>query len=179
MRLTTSSQLCLNIEGFLVEYITKPFNILHWAFPKDNESMSWISESWFWTVWLNLFLIRAILSNGLAQDIAVWAELRWGLHLYVTFMTPVLLNISLTDSHKLFCRVWRTLLSFTGNTSQVSVHRHSIPNLQIKNSSKEIHDRLVLFIYVHSWSEIRWKAFLYKMGSQYIFVSLYYLKCQS
>lgn len=68
--------------------------------------------------------------------------------------------------------------SLTGNTSQAFVHGHSLPNLQMKKSSKEIYDRsvLVFCIYILSWSEIRWKAFYTKWGHNF-FTSLYYLKC--
>lgn len=45
--------------------------------------------------------------------------------------------------------------SFTGNASQVSVHRHSIRVHQIKNPSKEIHDRLGAFLSPVSVHEVR------------------------
>lgn len=61
-----------------------------------------------------------------------------------TFITPVLLmfpcQLLTTSFVKQIVFPYLSL-----ETLQVPVHRHSIPDRQIKNCSKEIHDRLVGF----------------------------------
>lgn len=129
------------IEGFLLDYAPEGFSVSHRTLmtkePVFNfRELGFVSLAFY----LVLFLLEQSFITRLAHG-------RW-LRSAPQGPSPLshqCFKSSPTAAHKPRCEVQPISLSSCGNASQVSVHRHSIPHLQIKNCSEGIHNGAVLF----------------------------------